>query len=527
MGSARHALQLAPRAPGTVVLASLCLLAGVLAGAPSARAQDCARCTTVGEGTDGLPGLRDVPIAELRPGLSGAITGWAGYGISVDEPWAGTTRHRVEGGLAGAIHVLPWLAFGAQLQGRWESVSMGNSDTGLIGIPVLTARLTMEPVEGLGLGLDVATWMYGGEAPSLEPASTSLRARAIGSYRARLDARTALTVGITAGGLLDNSRAAAPRSVTDALSDADRLSLGVSDFSAVLLGAGAALRLDTLELLVEGTYRVLVGDGAPSAGAMPLHVVFGGRVRPIGEVLEIGLYLDVSASEARPELVASGGPAAPIDPRFTATLQATVRLGVGPSDAVVDEVEGDGEDGRDARVTTTGETAGSISGRVVDDAGAPVAAATIEVTPAGAAEGSEPLRTTSGADGRWTIEGVPPGPARVVVRTEGRDPIEQTVEVGAGAAVQSPDARVAAALPRGEIRGVVQGADGSPLAAQIRIEPLGLELTCDADGAFEAEVPPGAYQVTVRAPGHRAQTRAVEVAERGVVVLNAQLHRQR
>ena len=518
MGAARHALRLALCALGIVV---------TLSSAPSARAQDCARCTVVGEGTDGLPGLRDVPIAELRPDLSGAVTGWGGYGISVDEPWANTTRHRVHGGLAGAIHVLPWLAFGAAVQGRWESVSMGNSDTGLTGIPVLTARLTMEPVEGLGLGLDVATWMYGGEAPSLEPASTSLRARAIGSYRARLDATTVLTIGITAGGLLDNSRAAAPRSVTDALSDADRLSLGVSDFSGVLLGAGAALRLDALELLVEGTYRVLVGDGAPSAGGMPLHIVLGGRVRPIGEVLELGLYLDVSASEARPEYVASGGQAVPIDPRFTATLQATVRLGVGGSEPVAEDDVEDGEDERVPDPTDATATSGSISGRVVDDAGAPLAGAAIEVTPARAAEGGEPLRTTSGADGRWTVQGVPPGPARVVVRAEGRDPIEQTVTVGAGAVAEAPDARVAAALPRGEIRGVVQGANGAPLAAQIRIEPLGLELTCDADGAFEAEVPPGSYQVTVRAPGHRAQTREVEVAERGVVVLNAQLHRQR
>lgn len=517
-GPARSPLRL------VVTLVVVALVAAGLGPAASVRAQECPRCTTVGEAPDALPGLREVPVVELRPELSGAIAVSGAYGISVDEPWAATTRHRLQGGLAGALHVLPWLAFGVEITGRWDSVTRGNTDTGMTGTPVLTARASMEPIAGLGLGLDVATWMYGGEAPSLEPGSTSLRARIVGSYRVRLAPTATLTIAATAGGLLDNSRAAAPRSVTDSLSDADRLSLGVSDFSGVLLGAGAALRIDALEVLAEMTYRVLVGEGAPSADGMPLHIVLGARGRPIGEILEIGAYADVSASAARPEYVAAGNPAVPIDPRFTLTVQATVRLGVGGEPVTAGEGdeggEGDGGGG-------VGAERGAISGRVVDDAGAGIAGASIEVTPAGAAEGSEPLRATSGADGAWTVEGVPVGPARVVVRAEGREAVEQTLEVGAGAIAQAPEARLGGTLPAGEIRGVVQAADGSPLAAQIRIEPLGLELTCDADGAFEADVPPGTYQVTVRAPGHRAQTREVVVEQRGVVVLNAQLHRQR
>jgi hypothetical protein len=78
-------------------------------------------------------------------------------------------------------------------------------------------------------------------------------------------------------------------------------------------------------------------------------------------------------------------------------------------------------------------------------------------------------------------------------------------------------------LPQGEIRGVIQGGDGAPLPARVVIRPIGRELTADAEGSFQVEVPPGEYDVDVSAPQHRAQTRHVTVTERGVVVLNVQL----
>lgn len=510
-------------------ISAITLLVAMLAAAPCARAQDCARCTAAGEAADALPGLSEVPVAELRPEISGAITIAGGYGLSIDEPWAGSTRHRLFGSIAGAIHLQPWLAIGASMRGRWESIQRENTDTGLIGIPTLSARLTVEPIERLGLALDVAAWMHGSEAPSLEPASTSMRARAIGSYRALLGVGTSLVLTAALGGILDNSRAAAPRAITDALSDADRLSLGVSDFSGVLVGLGGALRLDAVELIAEASYRILAGDGAPPAAAIPLHIVLGARVRPFGEWIELGVYADVLASEARADQIERGRPASPIDPRIALFTTASLRLGVGREAELADE-QGEGrrsDDEDPSDEVPPPASVGSLSGRVLDHTGEPIAGASIEVVPASAAPEAEPLRASTDVDGRWSIAAVPPGPARIVVRVEGRDPIEQSVEVLAGEALDAPDARIARALPQGEIRGVIQGANGAPIAAQIRIDPLGLELECDADGAFEAEVPPGHYRVIVRAPGHRAQTREVEVVERGVVVLNAQLHRQR
>lgn len=522
---ARHGVALAR----VLLLASAGLLAtaGLLASAGGARAQDtaCPRCTDVGEAPDALPGISDVPVAVLRPAMGGAVVGAGGLGLAIGEPWEGAERYRVHGSVAGAFHPLDWLAIGLRMQGRWEQVDRGEGaggDVGMVGFPSLTLRATVEPAEGLGLALDASVWMLGAQAPSLEPASTSLRARAVGSYRFAIDeARVTLTA--SAGGLLDNSRGAAPRAITDRLSDEDRLSLGISDFSAVVVGVGGIVRIGIAEIFAEASYRALVGDGAPSAGASPLHVVAGARLRPLGELLEIGAYADVLASEADAALVAAGGPAAPIDPRFTLTLAIGVRLGW-EGNAPHDEREGDLDGGGG-----TGEPipsgSGRIDGRVSDEAGAPVEGARVEVVPA--AEGAAPLATTTDVEGRWSIDGVPAGPARVIIRREGRDPIESTIEVRPGESAALASA-FPAALPAGEIRGTIQGSDGRPLeGAEIRIRPTGQVLSTDADGAFEAEVPPGSYEVEVRAAGHRAQTRRVEVAERGVVLLNAQLHRAR
>jgi hypothetical protein len=128
----------------------------------------------------------------------------------------------------------------------------------------------------------------------------------------------------------------------------------------------------------------------------------------------------------------------------------------------------------------------------------------------------------SDADGRWQVADVPIGGARYRITAEGLEPAEGTLTVAAGAPVETSSV-LARPLPQGEIRGVIQASNGRPLAARIVIRPLGRELTADAEGSFAVEVAPGEYDVEVSAPGHRAQTRHVTVAEQGVVVLNVQL----
>jgi Carboxypeptidase regulatory-like domain len=504
-------------------LMAMCLVLSPSTHAAAQPRTECVRCTSTGDAPDALPGLYDVPIATLRPALSGTISGSGGWGFAADDTIPGADRHRVYGGLAGSLHVLEWLSFGFRFQGRWESVfAPSGQDSGLVGWPTLTARAAFEPIAGLGIGADLSAWVYGGDAPSLEFSSASVRGRLFGSYRAELSGSSALTVSATLGGIYDGSRNAAPRAFTDQLEPADRLSLGVNDFSSVVAGLGAALRFDPVEIVAEGNWRIHVGDGAPDAGGWPLIWTLGARGRPIGEILELGGYASFRMMEARADFIAVGRPAVDIPPVVTLTLQASVRLGLGGPTELVEEPDLADEDIEQPLEPTTG----GARGRIVDGSGAAVAGANVELTPAGA---SSAVRATTDENGQWALANLPPGSAHLHVTSEGNEPIDADIQIGAGSTFEVPTSAVVQlqpTLPLGEIRGVVQSYTGSPLeGARVRIAPSGGEHGTDADGAFLVQVPPGGYDVTISAAGHRSQTRHVEVQEHGVVLLNAQLHR--
>jgi uncharacterized membrane protein len=73
------------------------------------------------------------------------------------------------------------------------------------------------------------------------------------------------------------------------------------------------------------------------------------------------------------------------------------------------------------------------------------------------------------------------------------------------------------------VRGVVRSFGGQGLSAKVRVMPLGTEGATDASGAFQIDVPPGAYEVTIESDGYETQTRQVKVEQQGVVILNADL----
>jgi uncharacterized membrane protein len=76
-----------------------------------------------------------------------------------------------------------------------------------------------------------------------------------------------------------------------------------------------------------------------------------------------------------------------------------------------------------------------------------------------------------------------------------------------------------------QIRGVIQSFRGEPVTATVRVEPVGTEVTTDSEGFFEIDVPPGDYEVVIRAEGYEEQRRPVHVDEEGVTILNADLRR--
>jgi hypothetical protein len=121
---------------------------------------------------------------------------------------------------------------------------------------------------------------------------------------------------------------------------------------------------------------------------------------------------------------------------------------------------------------------------------------------------------------------VPKGPAKLVVKAPGYEPFERDVVVEPGKSVRLP-AKLKALPPPSQVRGVVRSFGGQVLVAKVRVDPLGVETTTDETGAFQVDVAPGSYDVTIEAEGYESQRRQVRVDAQGVVILNADLVRKK
>ncbi|RIQ31190.1 PEGA domain-containing protein [Jiangella rhizosphaerae] len=100
-----------------------------------------------------------------------------------------------------------------------------------------------------------------------------------------------------------------------------------------------------------------------------------------------------------------------------------------------------------------------------------------------------------------------------------------TAPAYAGGLLVSADVRgnVFAFHPTGTIGGTVTG-PGGPVAATVRIEETGAEITADADtGAFELTQPPGTYTVTIAHYGLSTHTEVVDLSAGAAVTVDAEL----
>jgi protocatechuate 3,4-dioxygenase beta subunit len=162
----------------------------------------------------------------------------------------------------------------------------------------------------------------------------------------------------------------------------------------------------------------------------------------------------------------------------------------------------------------------SITGRVLDPKGSPVAGAVIvaqaEDTSLASGEEEAPSgQATSDAAGNFRVEPLDPGPYTVVARQEGFAPAERA-HVPAGIRDL-----VLALTESARLEGSVRDTDGRPIPAFTinlwrRKGPLGLELVhsgarFDPAGRFEISgLPAGEVRVTATAPGF-AESKVVEL----------------
>jgi hypothetical protein len=452
--------------------------------------------------SDAQPGLHRVAVAQpAKPALAATV----GYGFTEAQGDGDGAHHRLSLRLAGAAALLPWLNVGPVIDGRYD---LHADDSGAVFDPALAIR-GVASVGDLRLGAELRPWAPGAESASTMFKALSLDARAL--VGVSLGSANIAAIG---GYRLDRSAEAgeaAPR-----LGFGDRVALGLSDFDAVLVGVGSGIFFGDTELLVEVSGDLLVGGDAPPLLESPLRATTGVR-QALSKQLSADFLVNVSLS-GRPEVLPSS-PLVPIEPRVSAF--AGIRYAFG-GEADVKPAPDVAPPAAEVVAPPVSKAADApVEVVVLDDQGVPVESAEVIVTIAGTKR--ELLRDASGS---YRDDHVPPGTGVLAVQAVGFEPLERPVQTQAGIPLRV-EMKLTELPPQSQIRGVVRSFSGQGLASRVRVAPLGLEVTTDSAGAFQIDVPPGAYEVTVEAEGYESQQRQVRVDLQGVVILNADLVKKR
>jgi hypothetical protein len=481
------------------------LVAIVVVPPPQARAQassEAARPTAevaaeavdVGDSVHALPGLHRLPALVVgEPRVAVAVT--TGYGATLADDG---THHRLVLIPALGWVAAPWLEIGASVDARYD-VHPGN-DFGLVMDPRFLGRLRQALSGNTQLGAELGLWL-----PGTESASSSLSAA---TPEASLFLSTGSAAWLVSGKLgyrLDRSRNAgrnAPR-----LSRGDRLALGLSEFDAVLAGLGAAYHVAGWTVFAEASAELLVGQEAPGFTASPLRLEAGAR-RRISRQLELEALLRGSLSQPPP--VGPGQPLVPIEPQATLLVGVHYRFVDEPPPTIAPSAT---TRAKPKPVVEKPKVTLEVS--VVDADGAPIDTATVSLR----TEQGE-LNAALQPDGRYLLEGLMPGTARLQVEAQGYAAASQ--EVVLRAEPVKPRVILARVLT-GQIRGLVRTFGGTGISANIQLEPGGQRVTADADGFFRLDVAPGEYEVLIEAIGFVTQRRKVSVEKDGVVIINADL----
>jgi hypothetical protein len=405
------------------------------------------------------------------------------------------------------------LGFGVKLDGRVDlhPGAEDGSDSGAVGDPRVFARAGTSLSDALELGLELSLWLPGGDAPSVAFDAASVDARALMG----IVVADGVIIDVSAGYRLDNSAQAfdAP----ERLSPPDRISLGLSDFDAVLLGVGGSVRLDSLELLAELTAEPLVGSGGPGFSKSALRADLGVRA-PVSEGLWVGGLGEASLS-GRPD-VAAGSPLVPVEPRFSvlATVAYAFDLSDRPAPAErppPDVVEPDPPKPTEPPPVAE-KTERDVVIRIHDKAGKPIVDAEVRVV-----IGEREFPATVVEGDVYRADGVVNGSGRLIVSASGFGRVEQ--EITARGDTMDLEVELEPATQMAQLRGLIRAFTGDPIAAKIRVQPGDRELTADSNGTFTVDLDPGAYQVTISADGYRDQRRTVRVERGGVMILNSEL----
>ncbi|HEX9295621.1 MAG TPA: carboxypeptidase regulatory-like domain-containing protein [Polyangiaceae bacterium] len=463
----------------------------------------------IGDTASALPGVVRVPVAGPVIRKGPAFAGGAGYAFTESVLGTNDKHNRLFGVLAASFRPNDLVAVGVRLDGRYDwhrNVPEGNGG-GLIGEPRLLVRAGTK-AHDLRFGAEAQVVVPGRDAPSIEFKAITPELSLLAAYA---PASGPLTFASRLGFRLDRTKEAVPD--VDRLSRADRLSLGVSDTNALLLGAGVVGRVaPRWEALGEWTWDLRVPSKGVSAMASPMRVDAGARYTPNERgTLQLQLLLEVSPN-ARPT-IGPGEPLVPVEPRLS--VFAAINFRPPLAGAVEPEPRPVVEAPPPAR------TAGSVRLRVIDEGGRPVSGAKLRFGPPGSG-----IEATTDDQGKFEQRDLPAGKTDINVTAEGYRERSTSVEVKTG--TFDLEIQLQRVLPVGQIRGLVRSFAGAPISkATVRVGPIGKEVVVGEGGRFELDVPPGDYDVIVKAPGYADQQRRVHVEANGVVVLDLDMRTRR
>ncbi len=469
-------------------------------------------------GYGAMPGGLHAPTADTNVAGTFGMTALGGFGarntlLSAD--------HKLKRGIANVAFsyaATDMITIALAFDGRFDKHSGVSpaGDDGYVGDPHLFARIA-KGFGSLRVGGQLGVWVPGKDAPSVAASAISVEARGLVSLQAGPG-----RIGFNAGFRLDNSAESVDQ--PELLSVEDRVSLGVSDFHAVLAGAHFTVPVGKAFIGLEATTEVFVGSGAPGpilrAGATAGFQISGPwAVFAFVEGAKVpGLtYSDVMNGEVT--LV-------PYEPVITGGLGIQARFGRGAGGGSTTTIARNDK----PQIVEVIEYA-ELTGQVLDDLAKPMVGATVTVklktTTASVvtdATGTYAARVPIGktVDGTTTLDDTG---AQVTVEVEGKKPSTSTVTLVKG---PNPIARLVLdpLLPPGTLKALIRAAGtGKALAnAVVTIEPGTLTTTSDAEGRISIDLPPGTYTATATSPGFKTQTLDV-VIEGGVVVKNFELPR--
>lgn len=480
-------------------------------------------------GYGAMPGGLHTPSGETLPSGAVEVATLGGFGWRTGLLGSDHRFGRAIGNLAVAFGATPAISIGLSLDGRYDK-HFGltpSGDDGYVGDPHLLVRAA-KASGNLRFGGQLGIWVPGKDAPSIAASAISIDARALVSLKAGPG-----LVSFNAGFRLDNSA----KSVDDPtkLSLQDRVSLGVSEFHAVVAGAQLSVPSGKLFFGAEASLDLFVGKGSTPAGTMAAHTAPGPLVR-FGASAGYHLTPEWSAlvyvegakvpSITTAEVQANDLRLVAYEPLITGGLGLAARFGgpKGRRGTIVDNTVKS-----DVEVIETAD----VSGEVVDETGKPVAGAKVLVR----------LKAKTGNavtddKGKWGVERLPIGKtvkgattlddtgAEVSVELDGKKAAKVTLTLVKGANT-APKISLDPVLPSGQLRAVVRSnVTGKPLpGATVKVEPGGKTATAGADGTFEVDLDPGQYKITVSSPGLADQQLDVTIDPNGVAIKNIELHR--